>query len=222
MFNSRFSVPHKMSKFYAVVVGKEPGIYTSWAECSAQVTGHKGAVYKSFPTHAQAAAFLTPETVPTTTKGRTLYCDGGHNAQTGKDAWASVVNDKGKDMIGKYDYLFTDEKMKEVVLPVGLRKIIVVNYSDVTAQQNNGAELIGMWASLLICLHNKKYRTICSDSQLIIDYWSKKLNPAKQMCPRKKAVVLEVIKLRKEFEAKGGVVVKIPGAENPADLGYHK
>lgn len=31
-------------KFYAVKVGKEPGVYETWDQCLAQVTGQKGAV----------------------------------------------------------------------------------------------------------------------------------------------------------------------------------
>ena len=39
----------KGKKYYTVWVGKEPGIYTSWAECLAQTQGFAGAKYKSFP-----------------------------------------------------------------------------------------------------------------------------------------------------------------------------
>ncbi len=45
-------------KFYAVAVGKRPGIYYSWDECKAEVDGIKGATYKSFPTLKEAAAYL--------------------------------------------------------------------------------------------------------------------------------------------------------------------
>ena len=38
------------AKFYVVWVGANPGIYESWEECSAQVKGWTGAVYKSFDT----------------------------------------------------------------------------------------------------------------------------------------------------------------------------
>jgi len=30
-------------KFYAVRVGRDPGIYSSWSECLEQVKGHKNA-----------------------------------------------------------------------------------------------------------------------------------------------------------------------------------
>ena len=46
------------SKFYAVKQGKIPGIYRSWAECSAQVHGFSGAIYKSFPTLEEAEVFM--------------------------------------------------------------------------------------------------------------------------------------------------------------------
>ena len=45
-------------KFYAVRQGRVPGIYTTWADCEKQVKGFGGAIYKSFPTEAEARAFV--------------------------------------------------------------------------------------------------------------------------------------------------------------------
>lgn len=42
------------SKYYVVWVGRDPGIYTTWNECKAQVDGFTGAKYKSYPTMAEA------------------------------------------------------------------------------------------------------------------------------------------------------------------------
>ena len=47
-----------MEKFYAVKKGKKTGIFSTWDECKEQVTGFKGAVYKSFKTLSEAEAFL--------------------------------------------------------------------------------------------------------------------------------------------------------------------
>lgn len=47
-----------MAKFYAVKKGKKTGIFSTWDECKEQVTGYKGAVYKSFKTLSEAEAFL--------------------------------------------------------------------------------------------------------------------------------------------------------------------
>lgn len=44
--------------FYAVLVGRESGIFTSWEECSAQVTGYSGALFKGFSTVAEAESYL--------------------------------------------------------------------------------------------------------------------------------------------------------------------
>jgi ribonuclease HI len=49
-----------MPKWYVVWIGRDPGIYQSWKECSNQVDGFKGAKFKSFPTREEAKeAFKT-------------------------------------------------------------------------------------------------------------------------------------------------------------------
>jgi ribonuclease HI len=48
-------------KFYAVVQGRKPGIYTEWfgaLGAEVQIKGFAGAVYKSFPARAEAEAWL--------------------------------------------------------------------------------------------------------------------------------------------------------------------
>lgn len=47
-----------MGKYYAVKVGLNPGVYTSWDECLQQVKGYPGAVYKSFSTQKEAIIFI--------------------------------------------------------------------------------------------------------------------------------------------------------------------
>lgn len=44
--------------YYAVAVGKQPGIYRTWPETQAQVNGFQGAVYKKFATKKDAQAFI--------------------------------------------------------------------------------------------------------------------------------------------------------------------
>lgn len=45
-------------KFYAVKVGRVPGIYQSWAQCQQQINGFSGAVYKGFATREEAQDFV--------------------------------------------------------------------------------------------------------------------------------------------------------------------
>ncbi|GAA6016339.1 hypothetical protein JCM8202_005572 [Rhodotorula sphaerocarpa] len=44
--------------YYAVRVGRKPGVYRTWDECAAQVNGFQGARHKKFPTEAEARAFV--------------------------------------------------------------------------------------------------------------------------------------------------------------------
>lgn len=46
------------NKFYAVKVGRKPGIYKTWSDCESQVKGFSGALYKSFSSQAEAEAFI--------------------------------------------------------------------------------------------------------------------------------------------------------------------
>lgn len=45
-------------KYYAVRIGKRPGIYNSWSECEGQVKGYSGAEYKSFISLEKAKIYL--------------------------------------------------------------------------------------------------------------------------------------------------------------------
>lgn len=47
-----------MSKFYAVKEGRKPGVYTTWADCEAQVKGYPGADYKKFNNEEDARLFV--------------------------------------------------------------------------------------------------------------------------------------------------------------------
>lgn len=46
------------SKFYAVLRGRNPGIYNTWAECEKQVKGFPNAAFKSFPTVVEALEWI--------------------------------------------------------------------------------------------------------------------------------------------------------------------
>ena len=44
--------------FYAVKVGKTPGVYKTWNECKAQVEGFPNAAYKKFKSELEAQSFM--------------------------------------------------------------------------------------------------------------------------------------------------------------------
>lgn len=79
-------------KYYAVRTGKTPGIYLTWDACKAMVDGYPGAKYKSFPSLAEAEAFLEGITYTITEneevsleKQHAVYAfvDGSFNSVTG-------------------------------------------------------------------------------------------------------------------------------------------
>lgn len=94
-------------KVYAVRNGRTPGIYQTWAQCQAQVKGYPGAVFKSFPTLAEAQAYmrLPGSSHPDTAKGTAddpqteavAYVDGSYLAEKKQFACGVVLFHDGKE-----------------------------------------------------------------------------------------------------------------------------
>lgn len=53
------ALAHK-GKYYGVRIGRQQGVYETWAEAHAQVVGFPGAAYQGFPTFHEAHAFVHP------------------------------------------------------------------------------------------------------------------------------------------------------------------
>jgi viroplasmin and RNaseH domain-containing protein len=47
------------ANYYAVRIGRNPGIYKSWIECKNEVNAFSGAVFKKFKTESEALNFLS-------------------------------------------------------------------------------------------------------------------------------------------------------------------
>lgn len=251
-----------MSSYYAVKIGKNPGIYRTWDECNREVTGFKGAKYKKFSSEREALEFIgntsnlasnnsSSNVDPLTVSfkklslspifeimhpfrgnigpfdpNRVIYVDGGFNRFTRPYACGSVVDHFNHDLIEIYSSLLLDMTLIRMQLPVGNRMLIQVMFQDVT-HQNNGAELLATVAGLRIAIYlfknNYNIHYLFSDSSLIVDHWSRRIKDesASKMDPIKLRYVHELIDLTREFELYGGMIYKIGGHENLADLGYH-
>jgi len=59
-----------VTKYYAVRAGKEPGVYLTWKECQDQITGFKGAQFKSFTSRKDAEDFAAGKNVTSSASGR--------------------------------------------------------------------------------------------------------------------------------------------------------
>ncbi|MFD2728910.1 ribonuclease H1 domain-containing protein [Enterococcus camelliae] len=76
-----------MAKFYAVKMGRQPGIYLTWSEAEKQVKGFPNAKFKSFSTKEAAEHFLSgvPEQSGLASdNGLVAYVDGSFNRQKGQ------------------------------------------------------------------------------------------------------------------------------------------
>ena len=159
--------------------------------------------------------------------------DGGHGKYSGDEGWGRVTDDKGIDILGQFEDIdgikpYEGIGYRDVILPVGKSRVLISKFSDVISQQNNGAEMLALVTGLKIaCILNKKYpeivTKICSDSDLMVKWWSVNLKKEKRetMDPHKVKFIDEMIGLRKLFEKLGGSIEKISGDDNRADLGYH-
>ena len=99
-------------KYYAVRVGKTPGIYMTWEDCKSMVEGYPGAKYKSFSSVTEAEAFL--EGVTYTQEGiipgqektdkqadsvAYAFVDGSFNAVTNVYGYGGFLNVLGQKYI---------------------------------------------------------------------------------------------------------------------------
>ena len=92
-----------MAKFYAVKIGRKPGIYNSWDECKMQVDKFKGAVYKSFSNKEDALMFIEEKKVHFN-NGLIAYVDGSYNVKTKEYGFGCVIIEGQqviKEMYGK-------------------------------------------------------------------------------------------------------------------------
>lgn len=82
----------KKNNFYAVKVGRKPGIYDSWGECKKQVHRVSGCQYRGFPTREEAEAYLhSTDAKPRHPAEVTIYVDGSYDASYGVYGYGLVV-----------------------------------------------------------------------------------------------------------------------------------
>lgn len=96
-------------KYYAVRAGRKTGIFETWDECRAQTTGFKGASFKSFPTLAEAEAYMRGEndltkatpaessTAAPEEDGAVAYVDGSYHISTKEFSCGAVLFLNGEE-----------------------------------------------------------------------------------------------------------------------------
>ncbi len=141
-------------KVYAVRNGRKPGIYQTWAQCQEQIRGFSGAIFKGFPTLAEAEEYMKlPGRVP----------EGNENAPADKD---SVQTEAVAYVDGSYQAATRRFSCGAVIFHNGQETHFSQLYDDpALAQMHNVAgELKGAEKAIQYCLdHRIKSLTIFHD-----------------------------------------------------------
>ena len=160
-----------MAKWYVVWIGRKPGIYSSWSDCSEQVYGFKGARYKSFTnfTDAQIAYNLGYHRKPKSKKKRgkrkrkksikldknikpiddSICVDGAWNWSTGVVEWRGVEHKSGR---------------------------LLFSYGPYERGTINMAEFLAIVHALMYCKDRGLVCPVYSDSLIAIGWVRKKIN----------------------------------------------
>lgn len=109
----------KKITFYAVKVGRVPGIYKTWEECSQQVSEFSGAIYKGFNTEIDALNFISNEEHAVPAKKDDNPCDELFLRQLLDDyyiiAFTDGSYDKTQDLVSYGIVYITDSKFNQIV-----------------------------------------------------------------------------------------------------------
>ncbi|WFD39448.1 ribonuclease H [Malassezia japonica] len=167
-----------MSKFYAVRVGRVPGVYTTWDECKAQVERFQGSVYKSFPTRELAEAFRRGEDVRAPAARKRGADDGGERVAKAPKVVSIIPSFQGVTVytdgsargngrtgaIAGYGVYWDDAKYHSLNLARRLAGPV---------QTNNRAELTAILRAVQVCPEPLKPLRIFTDSQYAINALTK-------------------------------------------------
>jgi ribonuclease HI len=135
-----------------------------------------------------------------------IYFDAGTGRGEGVEV--SVTDEAGKNLLHK--------ALKKKDLNFFGKHL--VRQDDAT---NNYGELLALRYALQIA-KKEKIKKIFGDSKLVIDYWSRRRAKRKELPAETVRLLDEVAKLREQFEAAHGSILRISGNDNPADLGFHR
>ena len=146
-------------KYYAVAVGREPGIYTEWPLAKEQVDGFPGAMYKGFRDRAEAEVWLNnpwrsqgkrqqadkivkparqqlDEGDAATAEGVAIYTDGSCLGNPGPGGYGVIIRENGQERQISGGFRHTTNNRMEIMAAIaGLKAATVGNqpihlYSD--------------------------------------------------------------------------------------------
>jgi len=149
-----------MAKVYAVKVGRNTGVFNTWAECEAQVKGFGGAQYKSFKTIEEANDYLGVASQPAAkTEQRVNLSEALKLSQKTSDRLDVFVD--GSYSNGRYAWSYVVYEGNNVVH----QDSGVGTNPDAASMHNVAGELAAAMRAAKWAMSNKKYITIHHDYQ---------------------------------------------------------
>lgn len=175
-------------KYYVVWEGLQPGVYSTWAECQAQVKGVKGAMYKSFKgiTRTRAEEIFRQE------KPDSFYASptSGKNAKTTKKAKSTIEETTAlRSQMGIHpDAIAVDASSQGNPGLMEYRGVVVETGDEVFHSQvypqgtNNLGEFLAIVHAMAWMEQQKYYVPIYSDSRTALA-WVSKRTPKTTLTP---------------------------------------
>lgn len=125
-------------KYYAVRKGRKTGVFETWDECKAAVSGFSGAAYKSFTNREEAMDFVTADSKADEDRDEKqseafAYVDGSYDDTTKSYSYGMVI-------MVKDDELHFNKKFEK---------------DDMSDMRNVAGEIQGSMAAMQYCLDNK-------------------------------------------------------------------
>ena len=197
-------------RYYAVKVGRIPGIYQTWDEAKAQVNGYSGAVYKSFATLQEAEEFMLSSIEQTNDNKKDESFFKNLNEEIDKKI-ASLSEDEVVAFVdGSYNQEVERAGFGTIIISKGGEKNTSYNSfgkqfsEDLISLRNVAAELEGVKEAIEVAVGiNKSKITIYYDYEGI-EKWATKQWGAKKkltksyaefMQEKMKQIVIEFVKV---------------------------
>ncbi|MEL6974555.1 MAG: ribonuclease H family protein [Bacteroidota bacterium] len=181
----------KKPKFYTVWKGKKPGIYESWADCKAQITGFKGAQYKAFSTFAEAKKAFRgkyDDYKGKSTPKKALSAE--EIKRIGKPNMHSIAVDAASSgNPGKMEYRGVDTQSKKVLFKQG----------PFEKGTSNVGEFLGIVHGLAFLQKQNSDRILYSDSRIAMGWVKKKKCGTKLSKTKANAGLFELIARAEEW-----------------------
>lgn len=157
----------KKKKYYVVWKGQKPGVYDNWADCQSQIIAYPNALYKSFPSKAEAEAAYSKGISGFSPSGKSKTSD-RKNVSKSEIRWNSLSVDAAcSGNPGVMEYQGVDTKSKRQIFhkkfQLGTNNIgeflALVHALALLKKSNNKMPIYTDSGTAMAWVRNKKVKT---------------------------------------------------------------